>query len=99
MKSHSESLLVIVIQSYLAGVLYGSIQWCLLFQQIPILYLNMSPVCQHNRHSRYVRLYSLCLIALLNKQGLGKSRVIMSYDHCRVPGTRQLSLPEKRTDN
>ena len=52
MKSHLESLLVIVIQSYLAGVLYGRmVGMCLLFQQFPTLYLNMSPLCRHNRHS------------------------------------------------
>ena len=50
MKSHMESLLVIVIQSYLAGVLYGNII-CILFQHIPKLYQNISPLCQHNRHS------------------------------------------------
>ena len=50
MKSHLESLLVIVIQSYLASVLYGC-NMCLLFQQFPISYLNMSPLCRHNRHS------------------------------------------------
>ena len=41
MKSHLESLLVIVIQSYLASVLYGC-NMCLIFQQIPILYLNIT---------------------------------------------------------